>query len=299
MKRKVIQIANSTQLISLPRKWAQKHNVKKGDELEVTIDGAQLLIGGKKSSEPMATTLEFKKGEPYIKRALSTKYKLGYDEVEITYAEPSMINDIKKHTEDLLGFEIIHQSAKRCIVKNVASTMESEFDNILRRIFLMLVSLARDSYTAVQNKETNELATIADLEKTNNKLTFFCERILNKYGYPEEKRQCLLHTMVCMLEQTADSFGYICHQLAKEKQVTLDKKTLEAYLAVVELTDEIYQAFYDFSVSKLMAFKEKKEKAERQCYEVLKKGSSSQDTIVAHHLLVIMYQLHHTTECLV
>ena len=33
MKRKVIQIAESTQLISLPRRWAMKCNVKKGDEL--------------------------------------------------------------------------------------------------------------------------------------------------------------------------------------------------------------------------------------------------------------------------
>ena len=30
MKRKVIQIANSTQLISLPRKWVLDHNIKKG-----------------------------------------------------------------------------------------------------------------------------------------------------------------------------------------------------------------------------------------------------------------------------
>ena len=29
MKRKVIQIANSTQLISLPRKWTIKYGIKK------------------------------------------------------------------------------------------------------------------------------------------------------------------------------------------------------------------------------------------------------------------------------
>ena len=39
MKRKVIQIANSTQLISLPRKWSQKYGVKKGDEITINYDG--------------------------------------------------------------------------------------------------------------------------------------------------------------------------------------------------------------------------------------------------------------------
>ena len=43
MKRSVIQIANSTQLISLPRKWSLKFNIQKGDELEVEEEGNKLL----------------------------------------------------------------------------------------------------------------------------------------------------------------------------------------------------------------------------------------------------------------
>ena len=44
MKRKVIQIADSTQLISLPRKWSLAHGIKKGDELEITEKGRQLTV---------------------------------------------------------------------------------------------------------------------------------------------------------------------------------------------------------------------------------------------------------------
>ena len=44
IKRRVIQIANSTQLISLPRKWTQKYNIRKGDELEVEEDGDRILV---------------------------------------------------------------------------------------------------------------------------------------------------------------------------------------------------------------------------------------------------------------
>lgn len=49
--RKVIQIANSTQLISLPRKWTQKYGVKKGDELEVVEDGSKVIISTEKGQE--------------------------------------------------------------------------------------------------------------------------------------------------------------------------------------------------------------------------------------------------------
>jgi len=39
MKRRVIQIADSTQLVSLSRKWAIQRGIKKGDELEVKEEG--------------------------------------------------------------------------------------------------------------------------------------------------------------------------------------------------------------------------------------------------------------------
>ena len=48
MKRKVIQIANSTQLISLPRKWSLQFGIKKGDELEVEEKGSQIIVSTEK-----------------------------------------------------------------------------------------------------------------------------------------------------------------------------------------------------------------------------------------------------------
>ena len=44
MKRKVIQIAESTQLVSLPRKWALKYGVKKGDEVDVLEEGNKIVV---------------------------------------------------------------------------------------------------------------------------------------------------------------------------------------------------------------------------------------------------------------
>ena len=45
VQRKVIQIAESTQLISLPRKWAVKHNIKKGDDaMSLTFEQQSTLF---------------------------------------------------------------------------------------------------------------------------------------------------------------------------------------------------------------------------------------------------------------
>lgn len=56
LMRKVIQIAGSTQLVSLPRAWAKKNNIIKGQEIEVQEDGDKIIITA--SSEPVVETAE-------------------------------------------------------------------------------------------------------------------------------------------------------------------------------------------------------------------------------------------------
>jgi len=299
MKRKVIQIANSTQLISLPRKWALKHNIKKGEEIDVEIDGNRLIIGGKKNAAPQSASLKFDKNSKYVRRPLSTLYKLGYDEVEITYDNPEFIKDIKDHIVELLGFEIIQQTGTRCLVKNIASTMDTEFDNILRRIFLMLVTFAKESYQAIKDDKPLHLQPLTELEKTNNKLTFFCERVLNKFGYPDHKKQLLLHTMISLLEQVADSFRSICLHFKNNKKAKLSKNTLELYKNIVDFTEEVYKTFYNFNINKLSELKEQRVKQETLCYKNIQNAASGHDAIITHHLLVISYLLHHSTECFI
>ena len=58
MGRKVIQIADSTQLISLPRQWTKKYNVKKGDELEVVEKDNMLEVSTKRADQEMEITLD-------------------------------------------------------------------------------------------------------------------------------------------------------------------------------------------------------------------------------------------------
>lgn len=297
MKRKVIQIANSTQLVSLPRKWAQKQGINKGDEIDVEIDGDRLIIGGTKKPKIESATLTFKKGEPYIRRPLSTLYKLGYDEVEIFYDDPALIERIKAHTDTLLGFEIIHQSARRCVVKSVAATNEGEFNNMLRRIFLMLVTLGKESLELIEEEQFAQLVSIADLERTNNKLTLFCERVLNKFGYQDHKKQCLLHSLITLLEQVADAYRFICFQLAESKKRPAPS-VIKVYKGVAGLTEKVQDTFYDYTLPKLIDFKTTKLEVEGTCYDLFAAKISPQDRIIVHQLLVITYLLHHCTECI-
>ena len=43
MKRKINAVGTGTLTVSLPNKWAQKYNLKKGDELNVAEEGGSLV----------------------------------------------------------------------------------------------------------------------------------------------------------------------------------------------------------------------------------------------------------------
>ena len=66
MKRKVIQIAESTQLISLPRKWAIENNIRKGDELEIEIKPNSLVVTTTTEREPLAVNVDLSGFEPLL-----------------------------------------------------------------------------------------------------------------------------------------------------------------------------------------------------------------------------------------
>ena len=44
MKRKAIQLANQTLVISMPSKWVKEQGIKKGDEIDVEEKGKRLMI---------------------------------------------------------------------------------------------------------------------------------------------------------------------------------------------------------------------------------------------------------------
>ena len=128
MRRKVIQIANSTQLVSLPRKWALEHGIKKGDELDVEVQGNKIMINSG-LSKPVSKNIEldFAGLAPLLKRALHALYKVGYDSVLLHYNNPELIKAIQINLRDeTLGYEVIEQKSNSCIIKTVAGGVESD-----------------------------------------------------------------------------------------------------------------------------------------------------------------------------
>ena len=183
MRRKVIQIANSTQLVSLPRKWALKYGVKKGDEMEVQEDGARLVVSTERGMTTEKVELNIDNLEPMVLRYVVALYKKGVDEINVTFNKPEKIRAVQISIgKEAVGYEITDQSATNCVIKHVSGELE-EFEPVLKRTFLLLVSMADQSFDALKDRNFEELKNASFLEEANNRFTTTCRRMLNKKGH--------------------------------------------------------------------------------------------------------------------
>ncbi len=292
MKRKVIQLAGRTLVVSLPSEWAKKYHIEKGDDIEVIESGKSITYATSTNKEEGKIALHLK-GEPeFMKRRINVAYKRGFDELELSYDDGKTIKLIQIELSTLVGFEITHHGKNSCIVKNIAETLESEFDTILRRVFLMLLELAENSYEAVKKKEYSKLAEIRLAEETNDKFTNLLKRILNKRGPRDPKTGNLLYCIVWELEKIADQYEKMCNALEHMPATfALRKGTLRLYQDVNSFLRLFYELFYKFSEEEGSRFTAMKKELEDKAKALL--GSAPQSEIILlHYLDILIMRIH-------
>jgi len=259
MKRKVVLHGPSTLTISLPTKWVHAHGVQKGDELEVIENRESLTISTDKQSIPVKRTkLNLVGVSPdSVLSSVAVMHKSGFDEVEVSFDSPvtlKVIQDVIQST--LIGYEIIEQHKNGCLIKSISSQESQEYSNVVRRNFLVALTLARNAREAIATGQFDDLADILVLEQTNNRLTNFCHRILNKQVHSEDKI-AYQYVILWILENICDDYKRIAHLFISEKYDEVDEYVADCFKVLAELLEEFYKLYYKFSTQGLDAYRKK------------------------------------------
>ncbi|MEK6916252.1 MAG: hypothetical protein AABW92_00770 [Nanoarchaeota archaeon] len=289
MKRKIMKIADTTYVVSLPLKWARKYGVKKGDEMDVEEKNNELIFRIKGEQALKKGSFEAFKYGPLIKRAFDAMYKSGYDEIEVSYQTQQEIHEIESALQnEAMTFEVVRQDKNSCIVKSIAEVNDKEFDALLRRTFLILKVMSNDLLTALQNLDFESIILIKNLEKTNNKLTHFLRRSLNKVGYKLPDKTNFVYVIVEQLEKIADEFKYLCDFLGDEKNrsLKLSKSCLELYIMMDKSFEIFSTLFFDFSEKKALEFAAIKKNIMDSGLEMLP-TLPTKESIVVHYIINI------------
>lgn len=258
MKRKIALIGPSTLMVSLPSKWAKKYCLKKGDEIEITENNEKLIVSTQNELFSKVIEINVSSLDKMLYRLIGAIYKSGYEQVKIIFNSSKQLEtiyDVLRKT--CLGFEIIEQSKNYIIIKEISKPEHHEFENVLRRNFLFLLSTANDSLDSAKKQDYEELKNITLRDHNINKYSDFCRRILNKKPISESKNAPLYH-IVEQLEKIGDFYKELCLYMCNNK-LKLDKEILEIYQKVNEFLNFFYELFYKFNFSSLEEFSNKRQ----------------------------------------
>ncbi len=241
--RKVYVSGGSTYVISLPKKWVKKTNLKPGDSLVVVEQGSSLLIETsviEKESKTKDIKISQVASSDALERILIAFYLVGYDTIKIKLDRKNHLayrESIRKLLDYLIGAEIVEDT-------NEAMTLEIMLDykrmstlQILQRMFSIDRSMILDLGKALKNRDIGLAKDIMVRENEIDRLYFLVVRqlksaveyqqVAEKLGI-ESQRDCLGYRIVVkVLERIADHIEIIAKSyiqlLEVQKETQLDE----------------------------------------------------------------------------
>ncbi|MBI2139532.1 AbrB/MazE/SpoVT family DNA-binding domain-containing protein [Candidatus Woesearchaeota archaeon] len=291
MKRKVIQIADSTQLVSLPRKWAVEHGIKKGDEVEVKEEGNKIIVSTEKGEELGKVEVDItgldRDSLMFLIRCL---YIRGYDEIHVKFnrattrhhkigKEVTVISSINQEVGRMNGIEIIQQKENYCLIKDLSEGSIKEFDTVLRRIFLLLIDGANDIILGTSEQKKYLLEGINEKHNTITKFVAYNLRLLNKFGYTESYKTNSLYHTISSLDEIIDILKYVSRYIM-ENDVKPSKETLALMGSIQETLGLFHDFFYQYG-------NEKVEKISGERTAVLERIKSVSKRLSPHDMFIV------------
>ncbi|MEK6968026.1 MAG: PhoU domain-containing protein [Nanoarchaeota archaeon] len=249
MLRSVIQISGKTHVVSLPTSWLRKYGIKKGDSLEVQEKESYLIVSPEKELGGNSITIDVSGVQSSIKRLLGAAYKAGYDEVQLIYESRTEREAIDKALAiSMKTFQVIEEKEGKVRIKNLSELRHEEFEQMLRRMFLLLLSSIDDIVKSSDKNDIEILNKVIERDFEVNNCADFCRRSLNRKGYAMFIKTPPLYFIVEQLEKIGDIIRDIAVN-AKEEDIHHDLCAEAA-----KFFREFYELYYSFDVKKFDAW---------------------------------------------
>ncbi len=273
MKRKIIKQGTSSLTLSLPAKWTKRYKLKAGDELEVDIEPEGLRVSTEKSTVSKSSELILS-GLPVfmVRYRLRTCYVRGDDEVMVKFDDPSYQEVIERSVLYMPGFEIMDQGTGFMLIKDLAGTPDIEFDNVLRRIFLLILSMAKEGYELIQKGKLTELNELQKRDYHINKFVNYCLRSLNKYGHRIFKDTIHYYTILTLLELLGDEYS----RMFRLEDTKISKEVMRLYADINTMVEDFHKLFYSYNDKGVMSLVDRRYELRERSDKLFMKATPSE-----------------------
>jgi len=283
MGRKVIQQGPNTLGVSLPSTWIRSNSIRKGDEIEVDVSKHKLSLsckGTSKLRKIQVNITEYDRSS--FLKLLTSLYESGYDEIDLRFDRDEFldykinkkvkISDyITKYIDRLIGLEIISQGANNYLLKDISTENEREFENILRRIFFLIIEFHESVADSIKSDDYNELKKSFGKHENIHKFVSYCLRLLNKKYFENTIEKNNMFHIIISLNDIADYTRFCCEDIINIKG-KLSSKTIDIISSVIVFFSMFYKVFYDFSVENLRQITKKRYQIKQEVARVKAKS---------------------------
>jgi phosphate uptake regulator len=289
--RRVQMTGGSSYIITLPKEWIKKSNIKKNDPVGLLSqsDGT-LLLTPKIDREHTQKIKEFDVSnivnQDYLLRSLIGAYIVGYNSIIIkssTRMSPAVKMTVRKFTQTTIGQEVVEETDTHIIVKDLLNPAEMPFDRTIKRMHILVKGMHEDIIIAIQRNDKKLVEDVLLRDNEVDRLHWLVARqhniILQNVSFAEKMGITIeLATTSFLISRIIERIGDHVIRIAKNAINLTDEKLDESLIEKLETAShcalEIFNkgiaAFLRRDVKTANETIESVQKLEMKCKEINK-----------------------------
>ena len=176
METRKVQITGGTTLIvSLPKSWAKKVNLRAGDEvtLKPQSDGS-LSIRTRRTPDVSLSRIIFIEGKDgdNLVREIIAAYIAGYTTIELKASKilSKQRDTVRKTVNMLIGPEIIEETLDKIVLQDILNPAELSVKKSIRRMHMITRAMQENSIRALKEKDFDLAKDVIERDTEVDKL---------------------------------------------------------------------------------------------------------------------------------
>ena len=247
--RKLMGFSKGSYIVTMPKSWILKHNLKKGDTISIEEGSNELIFYAgqkepKRKEKAISIETEGKK-LAIIKAEIVSAYLNNCNTIEIR--SKNLADDapvIKGIIRNLSGMEIIEQTGTKIVAQDLIDVSSISIQNIIRRMDVITRSMMDDLLLCIEGKCDSK--SIIQRDADVNRLYFLGYRVIrNAMENPAVMRELNMNTwhitnhrsVLIRIEEIADTQKRVSRLLLNAQ---LRDETLEG---IKEISEDIKNSY--------------------------------------------------------
>ncbi|MFX1282630.1 MAG: PhoU domain-containing protein [Promethearchaeota archaeon] len=252
MEIRKIQVtgAGDTRIISLPKDWAERYHLDKGDNIIIKeLSTGDLIVYPQKALEPQKRIARIIESD-HVNRDILAAYLLGSDIIIVISEKGEALtqkSNIKELSRQLIGLEILGETQESIELHFLIGEEKENPRKYVERCFSIANQMQSDAITAFLKEDAKLAREVIDRDVEVNRLYFLIVRMLKIMA--DDKREvsylkgpaCLDWRMIATYSEDLGDASVEFARIVKKNPVmnkSLSSETLGKIKALSDLTTE-------------------------------------------------------------